>query len=291
MLIPNSTISHIVMLPNEYKERMSAGYFDPELSSGIPDSRKPVIYVTHPDNAVDEIWVPLFHEKHSHRGDEESDDETCSCSDVSIDLTPEEPLDKNTALLDVCSINDEVESNEMWFYRTGWQNRVVHTTDDQSSRMLYYVDIPWSGWGTSLTIHRGHRAGEVVADVHRRGPGRPFEITFTDLHQQTHLSDNGKLILKFGCIYSRTHKFTYRGRKLAWKHGFSTRRLKDVDTNEVLAEFHSKILTSLHKDGKMVFLGDYAKDPLWIDVIVVTALTCQQREREIRRTAAHSHGG
>jgi hypothetical protein len=280
------------MLPNEYKERMSAGFFEPEFSTGFPDSRKPLIYVTRPDDGVDEIWVPPVHEKHRHRGDDQSDDETCSCSDVSIDTTPEGSLDKCVALIDEWSINDEVESNEMWFYRTGWQNRAVHTTDDQSSRMLYYVDIPWRGWGTSLTVRRGQRSGDTVADVHRRGPGKPFEINFTDSRQHPLLNDNGALILKFGCIYSRTHKFTYRGRNLAWKHGFSTRRLKDLDTNEVLAEFYSKTLTSLHKDGKMVFMGDYARDSLWIDVIVVTALACQQREREIRRTAAHSgHGG
>ena len=291
MLMPNSTISNIVMLPNEYKERMLAGYFNPEFSSGIPDSQKPLIFVTHPDNAVHEIWVPPVHEYNCRLGDEQSDDETCSCSDVSIDMNPEVPVIEKAAPVDECSIDNDLKSNEMWFYRTGWQNRAVHTTDDQSSRMAYYVDIPWSGWGTSLTVHRGHRSGEIVADVHRRGPGRPFEITFTDPRQQAYLDDNGKLVLKFGCIYSRTHKFTYRGRNLAWKQGFSTRRLKSLDTDEVLAEFHSKAFTGLHKDGKMKFLGDYAKDPLWIDAIIVTALACQQREREIRRTAAHSGGG
>jgi len=277
------------MLPGEYKERMAAGYFDPEFSSGIPDSRKPLIYVTHPDDAVHELWVPPVYEP--LHGDHKSDDETCSCDDVSIDTTPEEPLSERQALGDLYGNGTEGVSNELWFYRTGWQNRAVHATDDKSSRTVYYVDIPWSGMGTSLKVRRGHQNGELVADVHRRGPGRPFEIAFTDPRQQPHLNDNGKVVLKFGCIYSRTHKFTYRGRNLAWKQGFTTRRLKDLDTNEVLAEFHSRSLMSLHKDGKMVFLGEYAKDPLWVDAIVVTALTCQQREREIRRTAGHYGGG
>lgn len=277
------------MLPGEYKERMLAGYFDPEFSSRIPDSQKPLIYLTQPDNAVHELWVPPVYE--SLRGHHKSDDETCSCDDVSIDTTPEKPLSEKQILGDLYGNQDEGASNELWFYRTGWQNRAVHSTNDRSSQMVYYVDIPWGGMGTSLTVCRGHQAGEIVAEVHRRGPGRPFEIAFTDSRQQSHLSDNGKLVLKFGCIYSRTHKFTYRGRNLVWKQGLTTRRLKDLDTDEVLAEFHSRSLTSLHKDGKMVFLGEYAKDPAWVDVIVVTALTCQQREREIRRTAGHYGGG
>jgi hypothetical protein len=251
--------------------------------------QKPLIYVTNPDDAVHELWAPPIYE--SLRGDHKSDDESCSCDDVSIDTTPEAPLSEKQALAELYSDYDELNSNEMWVYRIGWQNRAVHTTSDKSSRMVYYVDIPWSGMGTSLTVRRGHQAGEIAADVHRRGPGRPFEIAFAESRQQPHLSDNGKLVLKFGCIYSRTHKFTYRGRNLAWKHGFTTRRLKDLDTDEVIAEFHSRSLTSLHKDGKMVFLGEYAKDPLWVDVIVVTALACQQREREIRRTAGHYGGG
>ena len=126
MLMPNSTISNIVVLPNEYKERMAAGHFEPEFSSGLPDSRKPVIFVTHPDDAVDEIWVPPVHEHHSHPGDEQSDDETCSCSDVSIDITPEEYYSEKTALTDPRNIDHELDSNEMWFYRTGWQNRAIH---------------------------------------------------------------------------------------------------------------------------------------------------------------------
>jgi hypothetical protein len=290
MLMPNSTVSNIVVLPGEYKERMSAGFFDPEFSSKMPDSQKPLIYVTHPDDAVHELWVPPVYE--SLRGDHQSDDETCSCDDVSIDTTPEDSLSEKQAFENLYDNRSECASNELWFYRTGWQNRAVHATNDKSSRMVYYADIPWSGTGTSLKIRRGHQAGEIVADIHRRGPGRPFEIAFTDSRQQPHLtSDNGNLVLKFGCIYSRTHKFTYRGRNLAWKQGFTSRRLKDLDTNEILAEFHSRSLTSLHKDGKMVFRGEYAKDPLWVDIIVVTALTCQQREREIRRTAGHYGGG
>lgn len=194
-------------------------------------------------------------------------------------------------MMDICNIVEDTSSNEMYFYRTGWQNRVVHATGDRSSKMVYYVDIPWKPWGTSLTIHRGHKGGHVIAQASRHGPGRPFEITFSDPKQRHYTDNNGTVVLKFGCIYSRTHKFVYRGRNLAWKHGFTTRRLKDTDTDEVIAEFHSRRATSLHKDGKLVFMGDYARDEAWVDVIVATALSCQQREREIRRTSARGSGG
>jgi hypothetical protein len=285
------TISNIVILPNEYKDRMSAGHFNPgfQILQDSDDSQKPLIYVTHPDDVVDEIWVPPVTENIIHRGDDDSDDETCSCSGT-LDIPYTEPLSEKAAMMDICNIVEDTSSNEMYFYRTGWQNRVVHATGDRSSKMVYYVDIPWKAWGTSLTIHRGHKGGHVVAQVARHGPGRPFEITFSD-PKQRQCTDNGKLVLKFGCIYSRTHKFVYRGRNLAWKHGFSARRLKDLDTDEVIAEFHSRRATSLHKDGKLVFLGDYARDEAWVDVIVATALSCQQREREIRRTAARGSGG
>jgi hypothetical protein len=182
-----------------------------------------------------------------------------------------------------------METDVMWFYRTGWQNRGVYSSDQKSSKLLYYADIPWRAYGTSLTIRRGSSTGPVVADVNRKGPGRPFEITFSDPRQRQFANHDGKLVLKYGCIYSRTHKFTYRGRNLAWKCGFSRCRLRDLHTDEVLAEFHNKTL-SLHKDGKMVILGDYAMDSRWVDVVVTTALTCQQREREIRRRAASNSG-
>ena len=58
----------------------------------------------------------------------------------------------------------------------------------------------------------------------------------------------------------------------------------------MIAEFNSKVF-SLHKDGKLSFMGDYGNDQGWVDVIVVTALTCQQREREIRRRSQHASGG
>ena len=154
--------------------------------------------------------------------------------------------------------------------------------------MIYYVDIPWRGWGTAITLRRGGKSGEIVAESYRQGPGRPFEITFTDPDQQPRIDDiDDRLTLKFGCIYSRTHKFTYAGRNLAWKRGIVTQHLRDLDTDEVIAEFYGKTL-SLHKDGKLVILGKYAKDQSWVDVIVTTALTCQQREREIRRRATNS---
>lgn len=286
------TIGKVVLLPNEYMERMSKGHFDTEFHTShcVPDSNKPLIYVTHPDDMEDELWVPPVQEWSVHSPDEDSDDRTCSCSGRHCDLKDEQNMEKET-IVDFYSVasHDEnvMDKSEMYFYRTGWQNRGVYMKDDKSSPMIYYVDIPFKGWGTSLTIRHGNRTGEIVADVNRKGPGRPFEITFSDFHQQ-HFVDDGKLTLKYGCIYSRTHKFTYRGRNLAWKHGFNDWRLRDLDTDELIAEFCSKHL-GIHKDGKMVILGDYVKDPLWVDVIITTALTCQQRLREIRR--ASNSGG
>jgi hypothetical protein len=292
-----STVSKVVMLPNEYKERMDAGYFNPDFTGygkGVPDHRKPLIYVTHPNDMEEEIWAPPPQEHIFHQRDSDSDDGTCSCSHKSIPMdVDEDKYTEKDMLLEVESVtssHDEVarDANEMWMYRTGWQNRTVQTTDDKNSQMLYYVDIPFRGWGTSLSVLRGSRQGESVAEVHRRGPGRPFEITFSDARQLRHVNDDGKLLLKFGCIYSRTHKFVYRGRNLAWR-GYYTRRLRDLDTDEIIAEFKPAI--SIHKDGKLTFNGDYAKDPSWVDLIVVSTLTCQQREREIRRASASAGGG
>jgi hypothetical protein len=286
------TISKVVMIPQEYADRMSKGYFNPRFDA-IPDSKKPLIYVTHPDNMEDELWVPPVPELHSP--DEDSDDGTCTCCGKLEDY--DDGPESETEAAEVygttsCSHSETVrERKEMWFYRTGWQNRGVYSTDDKDSKMIYYVDIPWRGWGTAITIRRGNKSGEIVAESCRQGPGRPFEITFTDPLQQARTDDgDDHLTLKFGCIYSRTHKFTYAGRNLAWKQGIITRRLRDLDTDEVIAEFYGKTL-SIHKDGKLVILGEYSKDPLWVDVIVTSALTCQQREREIRRRAANSAGG
>ena len=292
-----STVSKVVMLPNEYKERMDAGYFDPDFTGHgkrVSDHRKPLIYVTHPNDMEEEIWVPPPQEHIFHEPDTESDDGTCACSDKSTVMEVDEDTYTEKDMLpeveSVTSSHDEVakDKNEMWISRTGWQNRTVQTTDDKNSQMLYYVDIPFRGWGTSLSIRRGSRHGESIAEVHRRGPGRPFEITFSDARQLRHVNDDGKVLLKFGCIYSRTHKFVYRGRNLAWR-GYLTRRLRDLNTDEIIAEF--KPALSIHKDGKLMFNGDYAKDPLWVDLIVVSALTCQQREREIRRASASAGGG
>lgn len=286
------TVNKVVLLPNEYKERMSCGYFDSDLHSNdrVPDSNKPLIYVTHPDDREDELWVPPIQEYSVH-SDEDSDDGICSCLENHSDEMDEEYREKES-MASACSVASQIESvankSEMYFYRTGWQNRGVYLKDDRSSSMIYYVDIPWRGWGTSLTIRHGSATGDVMTEVHRKGPGRPFEITFFDPHQQPFI-DHGKLILKYGCIYSHTHKFVYRGRNLAWKHGFNTWRLRDLDTDEILAEFFSQLL-SIHMDGKLVILGEYAWDPLWVDVIATTALTCQQRLREIRRRSTNSGG-
>jgi hypothetical protein len=272
-----TTLSKIVMIPNEYKERLSMGHFDPTLESPPVDEgfQKPMIYVTDPDNRDNELWTPpQEHNVHIHTLDEDSDDASCySCSP-----TEDEEDEMATEHREVS------DAREMAFYRTGWQNRIVRAGDETPEGTLYYADIPFRAWGTKIVVRRGLREGPVVADVNRRGPGWPFEIGFPD-----HLHDN-RLVLQFGCIFSCTHKFTYRGRELAWTHGLSTRRLKDLKTGEILAQFNTKYL-SLHKDGNLVVLGDYAKDQEWVDVIVVTALTCQQREREIRRRAQRANGG
>jgi len=279
--MPMNTLSKVVVIPNEYKERMDAGHFDPSLNTtpNYADNEKPVIYVTDPDNQENQLWAPPVQERNAHNLDEDSDDDTCSSCSPTYDEKDEVSVSSQTVQ----------DIKEMSFYRTGWQNRIVRAGDDGSDRMLYYADIPWRAWGTSLSIRRGSREGPVIADVRRVGPGRPFEISFLERAQSQYI-DGGVLVLKFGCIYSRTHKFVYRGRELAWTHGLTTRRLKDLKTGEVLAEFNSKCF-SLHMDGRLVFLGEYARDLAWVDVIVVTALTCQQREREIRRNAQHGGGG
>ena len=38
-------------------------------------------------------------------------------------------------------------------------------------------------------------------------------------------------------------------------------------------------------------MGEYVEDPSWVDVIITTALTCQQREREIHRRATNNVSG
>ena len=66
--------------------------------------------------------------------------------------------------------------------------------------------------------------------------------------------------------------------------------MRDLDTDEVLAEFYPK-QSGIHKDGKMMIMGEYVEDPSWVDVIITIALTCQQREREIRRRATNNVSG
>lgn len=265
------TIAKVGRLPNEF----------------IP--QKPLIYVTHPDNNEDEPWVPPAEGNNILEPQRKGHGASCAWLEESPDHWDEPMLDTYAMEIMGVAHKPAVEAAEMWFYRTSWQNRGVYLKDDNSSRMLYYIDIPWCEWGTSLTIRRGSNSGNIVAESRRSGPGRPFEISFADSALQKHL-DGDKLILKFGCIYSRVHRFWYRGRNLAWKHGFLTRRLKDMDTNELIAEFYMTTL-SIHKDGKMTIAGEYAKDPLWIDVIITTALTCQQREREIKRAVTNGNGG
>jgi hypothetical protein len=270
-----------VLIPTEYNDRTSRSHFD---ATTTPKFHKPLIYVTCPDNMEHEIWVPPVQEDDIfHSSDEDSDDGSCPCD-------WEEGCYENDRMVDSYSVapygETVMEKTEMWFYRTGWQNRVVYTTDDKTN-MTYYVDIPCRGLGTSLTLRNGSSTGDVIAESNRKGPTKPFEITFSDPDQRPFVDDYGRLILKFGCIYSRVHKFTYSGRNLAWKSGFTTKQLRDLDTDEVIAEFYSKHL-NIHKDGKLVIFGEYGKDQMWVDVIVATALTYQQREREITRAANSS---
>jgi hypothetical protein len=240
------------------------------------DFRKPFICVTPADDAVHENF----------------NDETCSSPGL-LDIPYIEPLSEKSAMMNIYNIPEQPipNSNEMYFYRTGWQNRVVHTKGDRTSKMAYYVDIPWRSRETLLTVHRGYRSGAVVAQAARHGSSRPVEITFSHPKQRHYLDNSETLKLDFGCLYSRTNEFVYRGRNLAWKDGTNTtKQLKDLDTEETIAEFHSKRGVSLHKDGKLVFMGKYARDELWVDVIVATALTCQQRDREVRQTFDHGSG-
>lgn len=288
------TISQTFLVPNEYKEQMSRCYLDADFytSTTTPRFHKPLIYVTRPDDIEEEIWVPPFEEDISlHSSDEDSDDGSCSCWGKH-DNWGYGCYEKDI-MADSYSVasDDEVatEKTEMWFYRTGWQNRGVYSTNNKTN-MMYYVDIPWRGYGTSLTIRNGSSSGDIIAESNRQGPGKPFEITFSDRNQHPLVNDYGQLVLKFGCEYSQIHKFTYSGRNLAWKSESTTKRLQDLDTNEIIAEFYSKPL-SIHKDGKLVISGEYGKDQMWVDVIVATALTYQQREREVRRRAANNVGG
>jgi hypothetical protein len=79
-----STISKVVLIPNEYKERLR-GYFNPELARTnttttvvvpAPQFRKPSIYVTGPDGVEDEIWSPASANDYTfHRSESESSDD------------------------------------------------------------------------------------------------------------------------------------------------------------------------------------------------------------------------
>src|ERR1700737_1937945 len=191
--MPMSTMSlYTNLLPRNDFERMSAGHFDPQFShkdnNVVPDSWKPLIYVTHPDDMEDEIWVPPPQEDLVHESDTSSDDGTCSCYERSLEA---DPADSELEVKEAMGIATEHKqlpqhANELCFQRTGVQNRAVHTTDS-SAEMIYYVDIPWRAWGTSLTVRRGDRNGEVAADVSRLGPGKPIEITFSDPQQRPFL--------------------------------------------------------------------------------------------------------
>ena len=261
-----------------------------------PDFQKPLIYVTHPDDMETEIWVPPVHEDSADESDYDEDE-----SDIEPPRFPVEPPreiepkveDRLVDTRSVASEHDEIvlHSTEVWFYRTGWQNRGVYAADDnRDTEMLYYADIPWRGWGSRLTIRKGGQTGAIIAESHRRGPGNPFEITFSNPAHRTRLDSKelgSTLTLRYGNVYSRTHKFRYAGRNLGWIRGAGVRRLRDLVTNEMLAEFTMGRFT-LHRDGKLEIFGEWGADALWRDIVVVTALTCQQREREIRRAAANS---
>jgi hypothetical protein len=288
------TISNIALVPNEYKERISNDHFDTDFytSTTTPEFHKPLIYVTHPDNREEEVWVPPAQEDISmYSSDDDSDDGNSPCTEKYDDW--EDRCYEMDAIVDSYGVDSqdegETEKTEMRFYRTGWQNRGVYAMNHKTN-MLYYVDIPSQGWGTSLTIRNGSSSGDIIAESNRKGPGTPFEITFSDQNQRPFVNDYGQLILKFGCTYSRTHKFTYSGRNFVWKSGFTKKQLRDLDTDEIIAEFYSKP-TNIHKDGEMAIFGEYGKDQMWVDVIVATALTCQQREREVRRRAANIGSG
>ena len=195
-------------------------------------------------------------------------DGTCNCTKPDIKVKKEVRPGKES----------KEKTFELFFYRTGWQNRSVFGTDDKTSKPLYHAEIPWCGWNTSFTVQRNDSEGEIVAKAYRARPFKPVEISFSDAQQTAFIKDGTKLILKYRTLYS-AHKFTYRGRELAWKSGYGIRRLVDLNTGDVIAEFHPKCL-SIGKDGRLEIKGEYANDPLWVDVIVTTSLSCQQRERE-----------
>ena len=261
-----------------------------------PVFQKPLIYVTHPDDMETEIWVPPAHEDSAGESDYEEHESDIEHPCFPVEQPAEIELKVDDMLVEARSVpskHDEIilHSAEVWFYRTGWQNRGVYSADDnRDTEMLYYADIPWSGCGSHLTIRKGGQVGAIIAESHRRGPGQPFEITFSNPAHITRLDSKepgSKLTLRYGNIYSRIHKFRYAGRNLGWRHGAGVRRLRDLDTNEMLAEFTMRPF-DLHRDGKLEIFGERGADALWRDVVVVTALTCQQREREIRRAAANS---
>ena len=208
------------------------------------------------------------------------DDETCYCSDAE-NAHAEPEGSKSNAQATASEIENIGTAQEMFFYRRDIRNRGIYAADDKSSKQIYFVDIPYSPWGTSFTIRRDDQHGDIVATVRRVGPGHPFDILFTGQNQFQYLNDDGKMVFKYGCVVSRTHKFTYRNRKLAWKRGLNVHRLRDLDTDEVIAEFDVTFF-STDKDGKLIIGGEYARDPLWVDVIVTTAMTYQRRARELR---------
>ena len=261
-----------------------------------PNFQTPLIYVTHPDDMETEIWVPPAHEDSAGESVFEEDESGLEQPYFPVEPPAEIELKVDDMLDEARSVpaeHDEIvlHSTEVWFYRTGWQNRGVYAADDnRDTEMLYYADIPWQRCGSHLTIRKGGQVGAIIAESHRRGPGKPFEITFANPAHRTRLDPKehgSKLTLRYGNMNSQIHKFRYAGRNLGWRHGAGVRRLRDLDTNEMLAAFMLKPF-NLHRDGKLEIFGEWGADALWRDVIVVTALTCQQREREIRRAAANS---
>jgi hypothetical protein len=107
-----NTISKVVMVPGEYKERLR-GYFNPEFTSNVvPDSRKrPLIYVTRPDGVEDEIWVPPAGEFTLDRSNTtDSDDSASTYSRKSVEMEDATEIASDNG--DLLSVNSNSLSNK-----------------------------------------------------------------------------------------------------------------------------------------------------------------------------------
>jgi Family of unknown function (DUF6593) len=257
----------VVLIPDEYRQHLM-GCVD---STGVQfKGFKPAIYLIDPDNKRNALWVPAEDEP-AEQPASTSDDETHSECIALVDSLDGETLHDEP-------LSRESSSNslaEMSIYRTGWQNRIVRAnTDNNTPAGLYYAEIPWKASGTHLTVRRGDRTGPVIAEVTRPGPRHSLSIVIQ--------SGPDPLNLRLGCPSSRLHTFCYRNRNLAWTQPSSwEKKLMDLDSGEVLAEFHAQAW-SMYKDGELLVREGEEKE--LVDLIVVTALSCQQREREVRRS-------